>query len=53
MRSIRYDDIIRQHHLPDGFLKAQGLSTFAIVNLECAIRRDKVTYHFRVCVIQY
>ena len=38
MRSVRKDDIIRQRHLPDGFLKAQGTSTFAIVNPECPIR---------------
>ena len=25
------DDMIRQRHLRDGFLKAQGTSTFAIV----------------------
>ena len=56
MRSVRKDDIIRQRHLPDGFLKVQGTSTFAIVNPEYPIRpicRDKVTNHFRVCGIQY
>ena len=26
------NDMIRQRHLRDGFLKAQGTSTFAIVN---------------------
>ena len=31
VRSVRKDDIIRQRHLPDGFLKTQGTSTFAIV----------------------
>ena len=41
--SVRMDDMIRQRHLRDGFLKAQGTSTFAIVNPECPIRRDKVT----------
>ena len=44
MRSIRKDDIIRQRRLPDGFLKAQGTSTFTFVNPECPIRpirRDK------------
>ena len=39
------DDLIRQRHLRDEFLKAQGTSTFAIVNPECPIRRDKVTNH--------
>ena len=46
MRSVRKDDIIRQRHLPDGVLKAQGKSAFAIVNPEYPIRpirRDKVT----------
>ena len=38
MRSVRIDDMIR--HLRDGFLKAQGTSTFASVNPECPIRRD-------------
>ena len=49
MRSVRKDDIIRQRHLPDGFLKTQGMSTFAIVSPECPmspIRRDKVTTSF-------
>ena len=49
MRSVRKDDIIRQRHLPDGFLKAQGTSTFAIVNPECPIRpicRDKSNKSF-------
>ena len=49
MRSVRKDDIIRQSHLPDGFLKTQGTSTFAIVSPECPIspmRRDKVTIIF-------
>ena len=49
MRSVRKDDIIRQRHLPDGFLKTQGTSTFAIVSPECpisAIRGDKVTINF-------
>ena len=32
MRSVRMDDMIRQCHLHDRFLKAQGMSTFAIVN---------------------
>ena len=41
MRSVRKDDIIRQRRLPDGFLKAQGTSTFTFVNPECQIRRDK------------
>ena len=42
------DDMIRQRHLRDGFLKAQGTSPFAIVNPECPIRRDKVTNHLHV-----
>ena len=49
MRSVCKDDFIRQHHLPDGFLKTQGTSTFAIVSPECPIspiRRDKVTIIF-------
>ena len=37
MRSVRKDDIIRQRHLPDGLLKTQGTSTFAIVSPECPI----------------
>ena len=36
------DDMIRQRQLRDGFLNAQGTSTFAIVNPECPIRHDKV-----------
>ena len=47
------DDMIRQRHLRDGFLKVQGTSTFAIVNPECPIRRDKVTNHLHVRGIQY
>ena len=47
------DDMIRQRHLRDGFFKAQGTSTFAIVNPECSIRRDKVTNHLHVRGIQY
>ena len=43
MRSVRMNNMIRQRHLRDGFLKAQGTSTFAIGNPECPIRRDKVT----------
>ena len=35
VRSVRKDDIIRQRHLPDGILKTQGTSAFAIVNPEC------------------
>ena len=53
MRSVRMNDMIRQRHLRDGFLKAQGTSTFAIVNPECPIRRDKVTHHLHVRRIQY
>ena len=53
MRSLRMDDMIRQRHLRDGFLKAQVTSTFAIVNPECPIRRDKVTNHLHVRGIQY
>ena len=53
MRSIRMDDMIRQRHLRDWFLKAQGTSTFAIVNPECTIRRAKVTNHLHVRGIQY
>ena len=49
MRSVRKDDIIRQRHLPDGFLRPQGTSTYASVSPECPIspiRRDKVTIIF-------
>ena len=49
MRSVRKDDTQRQRHLPDGFLKMQGTSTFAIVSPECPISqicRDKVTIIF-------
>ena len=46
-------DMIRQRHLRDGFLKEQGTSTFAIVNPEFPIRRDKVTNHLHVRGIQY
>ena len=53
MRSVRMDDMIRQRHLCDGFLKAQCTSTFAIVNPECPIHRDKVTNHLHVRGIQY
>ena len=53
MRSVRMNDMIRQRHLRDGFLKAQGTSTFAIVNPVCLIRRDKVTNHLHVRRIQY
>ena len=53
MRSIRMNDMIRQRHLRDGFLKAQGTSTFAIVNPECPTRRDKVTNYLHVRRIQY
>ena len=39
MRSVRMNDMIRQRqrHLRDGFLKAQGTSTIAIMNPECPI----------------
>ena len=47
------NDMIRHRHLRDGFLKAQGTSTFAIANPECPIRRDKVTNHLHVRRIQY
>ena len=47
------NDMIRQRHLRDGFLKAQGTSTFAIMNPECPIRRDIVTNHLYVRRIQY
>ena len=53
IRSVRMDDMIRQRHLRDGFLKAQGTSTVAIVNPECPIRRDNVTNHLHVRGIQY
>ena len=49
MRSVRKDNIIRQRHLPNGFLKMQDTSTFAIVNPECPIspiRHDNVTIIF-------
>ena len=52
MRSVRMNDMIRQRHLRDGFLKAQGTSTFAMVNPECPIRRDKVTNHLHERRIQ-
>ena len=52
MRSVRMNDMIRQRHLHDGFLKAQGTSTFTIVNPECPIRRDKVTTHLNIRRIQ-
>ena len=52
MRSVRMN-MIRQRHLRDEFLKAQGTSTFAIVNPECPIRRDKETNHLHVRRIQY
>ena len=44
--------MVRQRHLHDGFLKAKGTSTFAIVNPECPICHDKVTNHLRVRGIQ-
>ena len=53
VRSLRKDDMIPQVHLHEVFLKSQGSSTFAIVNPECPIRRDKVTNHLRVSGIQY
>ena len=53
MRSVRLNDMIRQRHLRDGFLKAQGTSKFVIVNSECSIRRDKVINHLHVRRIQY
>ena len=53
MISVRMDDMIRQRHLRDGFLKAQGTSTFAIVNPKCPICRDKVTNHMHVRGILY
>ena len=34
VRCVRKDDIIRQRLVSDGVLKAQGISTFAIVNPE-------------------
>ena len=43
----------RHHHLRDGVLKAQCKSTFAVVNPECPIRRDKVTNHLHIRRIQY
>ena len=36
--------MIHNGQLQDGFLKAQGTSTFAIVNPGCSIRHDKVAY---------
>ena len=47
------NDMIRQRHLRDGFLKAQDKSTFTIVSPECPIRRDKVTNHLHARRIQY
>ena len=51
MRSVRMNDMIRQRHLGEGFLKVQG-TTFAIVNPKCPIRRDKLTNHLHVRRIQ-
>ena len=45
--------MIRQRYLRDGFLKAQGTPTFAIVNPECQTRRDKVTNNLHVRGIQF
>ena len=53
MRSVRMNAMIRQGHLRDGFLKAQGTSTFAIVNPEYPISRDNLTNHLHVRRIQY
>ena len=50
---LRSRDMIRQHHLRDGFLKVQYMLTFAIVNPECPIRPDKVTNNLHVRRIQY
>ena len=50
--SVRKNDMIRQRQLRYRFLKAQGMSTFAIVNPECPIRHDKVTNRLRVRGIQ-
>ena len=47
------DDMIRQRHLRDWLLKAHGTSTFAIVNPECPMRRDKVTNRLHLRGIQY
>ena len=47
------NDMILQRHLRDGFLKTHGTSTFAIVNPQCSIHRDKVTNYLPVCRIQY
>ena len=38
MKSVHMDDMLRQRHLRDRFLKVQGTSTFVIVNPECPIR---------------
>ena len=51
--SVRKDDMIRQRHLRDGVLKAQGTSTSVIVNPECPMRCDKVSNHARVREIQH
>ena len=53
MKSVGMHDMIRQRQLRDRFLKAQGTLTFAIVNPECPIPRDKVTKHLHVRRIQY
>ena len=53
VRSVPKDYMIRQRHVSNRVLKAQGASTFAIVNPEWPIRRDKVTNRFRVNRIQY
>ena len=50
---VRKDDMLRQRHLRDGFLKVQGTSTFVIVNPNCPVRCDKVINHLRVREIQY
>ena len=53
VRSVRKDGMIRQRLLREGFLKARGTSTIAIVNPKCPIRSDKVTNHLHVRGIQY
>ena len=50
--SVSKNDMIRQRQLRDRFLKAKGTSTFATVNPECPIRRDKVTNRLSVRGIQ-
>ena len=54
VRSVRKDDIIRQRHLPNGFLKTQDTSTFAESRVSNKFNTSRQSNnHFRVCGIQY